>query len=300
MVPTPNGNANTDVALTKIDKLKLALSADSVQQQFKNAMGENSGAFVASIIDLYISDTYLQNCDPNQVIGQCLKAAVMKLPINKTLGFAFIVPYKKGDQQIPQFQIGWKGFVQLAIRTNMYKHINCEEVYEGEYVLKNKLTGEFDLNGLKTSEKVIGYFAHHELLNGFSKTLYMTVEKVHQHAAKYSKSYTQTYGPWKLEFDAMALKTVLKLLLSKFGYLSIDMAAAMDSDDVVDQIQSEITMNGNKQNFDAAQVVNTQPLQGQQSAQQQQQQTPPPAAEQSGQQANNNNQQQSLNERVPF
>jgi recombination protein RecT len=297
MVPAPNSNTNTDVALTRIDKLKLALSADSVQQQFKNAMGENSGAFVASIIDLYISDTYLQNCDPNQVIGQCLKAAVMKLPINKALGFAFIVPYKKGDQQIPQFQIGWKGFVQLAIRTNMYKHINCEEVYDGEYILKNKLTGEFDLNGVKKNETVIGFFAHFELLNGFSKTLFMTVAAVQAHASKYSKSYTQAYGPWKLEFEAMAKKTVLKLLLSKFGYLSIDMAQAMDGDDTMDQVQSEIQLNGNKQNFDAAQVVNTQPLQTQQPAAAA---APPitPAAEQTGQQNNNNDQQQP--ERVPF
>jgi recombination protein RecT len=159
------------------------------------------------------------------------------------------VPFKSNNILKPQFQIGYKGLIQLAMRTAQYRIINADVVYEGEYKTKNKLTGEYDLNGEQVSDKIIGYFAHFEMLNGFSKTLYMTKEKVTAHAEKYSKSYTQPYGPWKKEFDAMAIKTVCRGLLGKWGYLSVEMINAMSEDtdtDVADKVQDTIQMNGNK------------------------------------------------------
>lgn len=254
METTNPGNEITQTS--KADRLKIVLAAESVQQQFRNALGEgNSGAFTASIIDLFIGDQYLQKCDPAQVIMQALKGAIMNLPIVKSLGYAFLVPYQSKGVWIPQFQLGWKGYVQLAIRTNQYKIINTEEVFEGEYVVKNKLTGEFDLTGKKTSETIIGYFAHFELKNGFSKTLYMTVAQMTDHAKKYSKSYAQEFSPWKTEFAAMAKKTMLRLLLGKFGYLSIQMSAALADDDAADAAQTEIDMNANRSNFTEATVI---------------------------------------------
>lgn len=257
----PAGPQNNNLQISKIDALKSILNADSVQAQFKNALAENSGAFVAGVIDLYAGDDYLQKCDPKQVVMQALKAAVLKLPINKALGFAFIVPYKKGDAWLPQFQLGYKGYIQLALRTNQYKHLNAEAVYEGEYRTKNKLTGEFDLSGTPTSDKIIGYFAHLELMNGFSKTLYMSKEKVDAHAKKYSKAYGQPYGPWKVEFDAMAIKTVLRNLLGHYGYLSTDMVGAIADDTTADQVQDEIERKGNKEDmkFAEAEVVTNRP-----------------------------------------
>jgi recombination protein RecT len=244
-------------AKTKVDVLKDIMNAPSVREQFANALKENSGVFVASVIDLYNGDPYLQACDPKAVVMEALKAAVLKLPINKALGFAYIVPFKN----VPQFQIGYKGLIQLAMRTGQYRIINNDVVYEGEFQTRNKLTGEFDLSGEKKSDTVIGYFAHIEMLNGFAKTLYMTKDQVVKHAQRYSKSYNVQNGPWQKEFDAMAKKTVLRNLLSHYGFLSVDMVSAMtsdiESDDVLDNVEETIRTKANKRemSFDDAEVV---------------------------------------------
>jgi recombination protein RecT len=164
-----NTNGHTNGQLTKIDSLKKMMEAPSVQEQFKNALADNTGPFVASVIDLFNGDNYLQGCEPKAVIMEALKAAVLKLPINKSLGFAYIVPYKSNNALVPQFQIGYKGLIQLAMRTGQYKTINADLVYEGELRSRNKLTGEFDLRGEKKSDNIIGYFAYIELLNGLMR-----------------------------------------------------------------------------------------------------------------------------------
>lgn len=244
-------NNNNQMTVSKVEALKTILNADSVQAQFKNAMQESSSSFVASLIELYSGDSYLQNCEPKQVVMQALKAAVLKLPIIKSLGQAYIIPYKSNNVLVPQFQIGYKGYIQLAIRTGAYRILNADVVYEGEYQTRNKLTGEFDLNGAAKSENVIGFFAHFELTSGFSKTLYMTKEKVEAHAKKYSKSYSQQYSPWKTEFDKMGIKTVLTLLLTHWGFLSTEMQQAFAADnDLAEQVQEEIKMNGNSKKMD--------------------------------------------------
>ena len=147
---------NTPVKKTRADLIKDAMSAPSVQEQFKNALDKNAGPFTASLIDLYVGDNKLQACDPRAVIMEALKAAVLKLPINKALGFAYIIPFnisvKNPDNTYtsvptPTFIVGYKGLIQLAMRTGQYKHINADVVYEGELGVKNKLTGEIDLSG---------------------------------------------------------------------------------------------------------------------------------------------------------
>lgn len=221
----------SEKAIKPIERLKNILSAESVQEQFKSVLKENSGAFVASIIDLYNNDKSLQTCDPKSVVMEALKAASLKLPVNKQLGFAWIVPYKNKGVMTPTFQIGYKGYIQLAMRTGSYKYINSDVVYEGELLSKNKLTGEIDIDpGKKTSDKKIGYFAYIESLNGFKKTLYMSIEDVMQHAKKYSKSYSFDSSTWSTDFDAMALKTCIRLLLSKYGIMSIEMVNAFTED----------------------------------------------------------------------
>ena len=226
-------------ALTRpIDKLKNILAAQSVQEQFQSVLKENAGAFVASIIDLYNTDRTLQMCDPKYVVMEALKAASLKLPINKQLGFAWIVPYRDGrtGQYIPTFQLGYKGYVQLCMRTGAYRYINADVVYEGELVKHDKLTGEIEIDPEKrTGDKKVGYFAFIETLNGFRKTLYMTVEEVTKHAQQYSKSYSSKNSVWATDFDAMALKTCLRLLLSKYGIMSVEMQQAyiQDSADTV-------------------------------------------------------------------
>ena len=252
-----NGQQLPQKPASKIEVLKGILNAPSVQEQFQNALKENSGIFVASVIDLYNGDTYLQSCEPKAVVMEALKAATLKLPINKNLGFAYVIAYKG----VPQFQLGYKGYIQLAMRTGQYRIINADVVYEGEYRTKNKLTGEFDLSGEPTSDKIVGYFAHIEMINGFSKTLYMTKEKVTAHAKRYSKSFSSSSSAWATNFDEMAIKTVLRNLLSHYGFLSVEMINALgddsDSDSVTNGVQQEIRQNANKQEmgFEDAQVV---------------------------------------------
>jgi recombination protein RecT len=214
----------------KIDALKNILKAPSVDEQFRNALQENSGTFVASVIDLFNGDKTLQDCDPKQLVMEALKAATLKLPINKALGFAWLVPYKSKQGVIATFQIGYKGYIQLAMRTGKYRIINADMVYQGELRTVNKLTGEIDFSGKKQSDRVEGYFAYIELLNGFSKTLYMSKENIIAHAKKYSKSYDYSASAWQTDFDAMATKTVIRNLLSHYGYLSVEMMGAIESD----------------------------------------------------------------------
>jgi recombination protein RecT len=215
-----------------IDKLKNILAAESVQEQFKSVLAENAGAFVASIIDLYNTDRTLQMCDAKNVVMEALKAASLKLPINKQLGFSWIVPYKnKQGQYVPTFQLGYKGYIQLCMRTGAYRYINADVVYEGELVKHDKLTGEIEIDPEKrTGDKKVGYFAFIETLNGFRKTLYMSVEEVTKHAQQYSKSYGGKNSVWATDFDAMALKTCLRLLLSKYGVMSVEMQRAYIDD----------------------------------------------------------------------
>lgn len=239
---------NNQVAKRKpVDVLKSVLKAPSVAEQFQNALGNNSSSFVASIIDLYNTDKSLQECNPNQVVMEALKAAVLKLPINKSLGYAYVLPFKNKGVPTPTFIMGYKGLIQLAMRTGQYRYINADVVYEGELAGKDKLTGSIDFSGEKTSDKIVGYFAHIELMNGFRKTLYSEVRDIAKHAKmyaptlKYSRDVTVDSlmklagkGPtglgWKGDFDSMAIKTVLRELLSKYGYLSIEMQNAIVQD----------------------------------------------------------------------
>ncbi|NCB44710.1 MAG: recombinase [Clostridia bacterium] len=243
---------------TRAELIKDVISAPSVQEQFKNALEKNAGPFTASLIDLYVGDNTLQYCNPNAVVMEALKAAVLKLPINRALGFAYIIPFKNsvkrpdGTYEVvstPTFIVGYKGLIQLAQRTGQYKHLNADVVYEGELGLKNKLTGEIEFSGEATSDKVIGYFCYFELLNGFSKTLYMPVEKMAAYAKKYAPTLKNNKDVsvesltalgksgvsgssvgWLGDFTSMALKTVTRNLLSKYGYLSIEMQQAIVED----------------------------------------------------------------------
>jgi recombination protein RecT len=212
--------------------LNSLLNGTAIQQTLKNTLKENSGSFVTSVMNLFNEDKLLQQCEPKAVLGEALKAAALKLPVEKQLGFAYIIPFKDHGVPKPQFQLGYKGYIQLAMRTGEYKHINADVVYEGELKSVDRLTGAIDLSGEKVSDTIIGYFAYIETVNGFSKTFYWSKEKVIAHAKRYSKSYKPGSGVWGSNFDEMAIKTVLRNLLSHYGVMSVEMSRAISSESI--------------------------------------------------------------------
>lgn len=229
-------------------RLNEILQAPSVQAQFDQALGDAKGTFISSILSLYTSDTKLTKCDPNDVVVEALKAAALKLPLDKNLGLAYVIPYNKkvgGDWvSKPEFQLGYKGLMQLALRSGVYKTFNEGIVYEGMLKKHDRLTGEIDITGERISDKKIGYFAYIETKNGFQKCEYMTTKEVEDHAMKYSKTYSFNNSTWKTDFDKMAKKTVIKKLLSLYGQLSIELQMALGSED--DIIKNDLEARGDK------------------------------------------------------
>ncbi|MCM3150289.1 recombinase RecT [Bacillus pumilus] len=214
--------------------IKALLSSPTVMNRFEEVLGKRAPQFTASILGLYNNEKTLQKAEPMSVISSAMVAATLDLPVDKNLGYAWIVPYKGKAQ----FQLGYKGYIQLALRTGQYKFINCIPIREGELQKWNPLTEELDIDFEKRqSDSVIGYAAYFELLNGFRKTSYWTKADVEKHKSKFSKS---DFG-WGKDWDAMALKTVLKAILSKWGILSVEMQSALTEDENEQRERIDIT-----------------------------------------------------------
>lgn len=218
--------------------LKALVARVDVKKRFEEILGKRAPSFISSVVSATQQNKLLAIADPMTVLSSAVMAATLDLPVNASLGFAHLVPYKDNKSGVTrcQFQMGWKGFVQLAMRSGQYKNIGAEKLYDGELRSWNRITGEIDvdLSG-KKSDNIVGYVAFFRLINGFEKFFYMTKEEVEKHGKRYSKSYGKDYGPWATNFDAMALKTCIKLLLSKWGILSIEMQRAIGADQGVIQ-----------------------------------------------------------------
>lgn len=210
--------------------IKDFFAKDAVKAKFNEILGKKSVGFLTSVMQVATNNKLLANVDPMSVYNSAAIAATLDLPINPNLGFAYIVPYA-GQAQ---FQIGWKGLVQLALRTGQYKSINVIDVHENQFkkfdVLSEELDADFTVDG---NGKIVGYVAYFKLTNGFEKTVYWSKSKVEKHAQKFSKTYSHKNGVWQMDFDAMARKTVLKNALSKWGILSIEMQTAVMVDQSV-------------------------------------------------------------------
>lgn len=236
--------------------IKQVLNSDNVKQRFHQMLGEKANGFLVSVMNVIQGNTDLSQADHNSVLYAAATAASLDLPIDPNLGFAYIVPYKDKKKGITQaqFQMGYKGFIQLAQRSGQFKTISAAPIYEGQIIEANPLTGyKFDFTK-NDSNKVIGYAAFFSLVNGFEKTLYMSVEEIRQHASTYSKTYKSQYGQWNINFEGMALKTVLKLLLSKYAPLSVDMQKAVTTDQgiVHDFEGNEVSYADNQDAHEAA------------------------------------------------
>lgn len=219
--------------------LQQLLQSERVKSRFEELLDTAAPSFISSILSIVNSNSKLQECNNNSILSAAGIAAALKLPINPSLGFAFIVPYNKQAQ----FQLGYKGLIQLAMRSGQYLTLNSGPVREGQITDVDFVTGEI-VRGEKISSEIVGYVAYMELLNGFKKSLYMTLDEIKAHAEKYSQSYSydlrynRKISVWSTNFDAMAKKTVLKKLISNFGIISIDqqstdLATALQADQAV-------------------------------------------------------------------
>lgn len=210
---------------------KQFFAQDGVKKKFEELLGKRAAQFTTSVLQVVSSNNLLQKATPESIYNAAAMAATLDLPINQNLGFAWIVPYKGAAA----FQMGWRGFVQLAQRTGQYLRINVTEVYKNQFKSYNQLTEELDADfGVDGIGEIVGYVAYFKMLNGFEKTVYWSKTKVNAHAMKYSQAYKSGTGitPWKDpdQFHEMAKKTVLKNTLSKWGFLSIELQQATITD----------------------------------------------------------------------
>lgn len=230
--------------------VKTLFAKDEVKQKFQEMMGKRAASFITSVLQIASQNEMLAKAEPMSIYQSAAVAATLDLPLNNSLGFAYIVPYniKQKDgtwKVVAQFQIGAKGFKQLALRSGQFVTINDTDVREGELKHYNRLTGEIEFEWIqdvqvRLSKKIIGYASYFKLLNGFEKTYYMTVDELNDHGLRFSQTFKKGFGLWKDDFDGMARKTVIKLNLSKNAPLSVEMQKAVVADQsVVNDAETE-------------------------------------------------------------
>lgn len=259
-----------EVQKTTVYSLKTfnqTITSPSTQKYLTELLHERKGAFVNNLTALVANNANLQECEPFTLMFAALKATSLNLPLENSLGMAYCIPYKDNKRNITvaQFQLGYKGFKQLALRSGQFAVIpNATEIKEGELKSRNRLTGEcvfefIEDDDERASKKTIGYASYFRLLNGAESTLYMSVEEVTAHALRYSQTfkskndYVKKSSKWTTDFDDMAKKTVIKLNLSRNAPLSVEMQDAINADQSVmyEQDKYEYVDNTEQQFVDA-------------------------------------------------
>lgn len=232
-----------------------------IKTKVEQLIGKNSATFATSVMQIANSNALLRTAEPSSVFNAACMAATLNLPLQNGLGFAYIVPFKNNKERKveAQFQIGYKGFIQLAQRSGQFKRLVALPVYKKQLIKKDFINGfEFDWEQEpEKDENPIGYYAYFKLVNDFSAELYMSHDDIVKHAQRYSQTFKKGFGVWHDNFEAMALKTVLKLLLSKQAPLSVEMQQAVLADQAVvkDVENQEFNYGDNIQNADFVTVV---------------------------------------------
>lgn len=239
------------MANTGLQTFNRAITNPSTQKYLQEVLGERKGSFVNNLTALVANNTNLQKCEPYTVMFAAMKATALNLPLDNSLGMAYVIPYNDNQRgvTVAQFQLGYKAYKQLALRTGLFKIINATDVREGEIASRNRLTGEINFNFNEDEKErlelpIVGFVSYFRLNNGFESTFYMSREEVEKHALRYSQTYksankyVKENSKWSTDFDAMALKTVTKLNLSKNAPLSVELSDAIKADQSV-MIKSE-------------------------------------------------------------
>lgn len=231
-------------AVQKAINIKAFLQLPATQKKIQELVDKNSASFATSIMQIVNSNPMLLNAEPMSIFNAACMAATLNLPINDNLGFAYLVPYKnsKTGHVEAQFQLGYKGFIQLAQRSGQFERLVSLPVYKDQLIEKDLING-FKFNWAidpDEKEQPIGFYAYFKLINGFTAELYMSREQIDKHAKRYSQSYRKNSGVWADNYEQMALKTVTKLLLSRQAPLSIEMQKAVLSDQsVIENVTEE-------------------------------------------------------------
>ena len=255
-------NQNQQVqAPVKAKTLRELFNNPIIKTKFEQLVGKNSATFATSVMQIANSNTMLRTADPTSIFNAACMAATLNLPLQNGLGFAYIVPFKNNKERKveAQFQIGYKGFIQLAQRSGQFKRLVALPVYKNQLLKKDFINGfEFDWEQEpEKDENPIGYYAYFKLVNDFSAELYMSHDDIVKHAQRYSQTFKKGFGVWHDNFEAMALKTVMKLLLSKQAPLSVEMQQAVLADQAVvkDVENQEFNYGDNVQNAEFVTVV---------------------------------------------
>lgn len=255
-------NQNQQVqAPVKPKTLRELFNNPIIKTKIEQLVGKNSATFATSVMQIANSNTMLRTADPTSIFNAACMAATLNLPLQNGLGFAYIVPFKNNKERKveAQFQIGYKGFIQLAQRSGQFKRLVALPVYKNQLLKKDFINGfEFDWEQEpEKDENPIGYYAYFKLVNDFSAELYMSHDDIVKHAQRYSQTFKKCFGVWHDNFEAMALKTVMKLLLSKQAPLSVEMQQAVLADQAVvkDVENQEFNYGDNVQNAEFVTVV---------------------------------------------
>lgn len=241
------------------------LTADAVKNQINNVVGGKDGTkFISAVVSAVNNNPALQECTNQSILSAALLGQSLNLSPSPQLGQYYMVPFNdKSKGKVAQFQLGYKGYIQLAIRSGQYKKLNVLAIKEGELIRFDPLNEEIEVKLIDDEEaretaETIGYYAMFEYTNGFKKAMYWSKKKMEAHALKYSKGYQakKGYTFWEKDFDGMAYKTMLRQLISKWGIMSIDMMSAMDADMAV------INEDGTKEYVDnEPDVIDVEPSQ---------------------------------------
>lgn len=233
---------NSLAARKKATGFTAYLTADAVKEQINKVVGSKNGTrFISSIVSAVNNNRELQTCSNASILSAALLGESLNLSPSPQLGQYYLVPFNNKDGKVAQFQLGYKGYIQLAIRSGQYKKINVLAIKEGELVRYDPLNEEIEVNLIEYEEErekaqTIGYYAMFEYTNGFKKAMYWSRAKMEAHAIKYSAGYAADkrkrtqYTFWSKDFDGMAYKTMLRQLISKWGIMSIDLVTAIDAD----------------------------------------------------------------------
>ena len=270
VLPTQTSTVTNTVQKSQKMNFAAVLKSPAVQTSLIGTLGDAMKAktFTAALISAVNTNRQLMSCEPMSIISAALLGESLQLSPSPQLGHYYMVPFNdsKSGTTKATFQLGWKGYYQLALRSGQYKHLDAVAVKEGELIGYNPITDEINLEPIgdplaREKAKTIGYYAHFELNNGFTKAMYWPKEKMEAHALTYSQGYKakRGYTFWEKDFDSMALKTMYRQLISKYGIMSIEMQKAFVNDMTIQgDINAAADEGGEPIFFDSAEVIDAE------------------------------------------